>query len=140
MKCSSKTLQYLLYFWNVENSCSIFCYFHFMLLGGKINLAQKEKRRKLYVAKFKAFHCNFSSSINHWFVKSVSSMDCNNNKRSVPCQFFEGYYYQGIKELRRAGREGVRDKFLENSGGVNQEEIFSLYKWNQLPLIYESLS
>ena len=55
-------------------------------------------------------------------------MDCNNNKRSVPCQFLEGYYYQGIKELRRAGREGVRDKFLENSGGVNQEEIFSLYK------------
>ena len=61
-------------------------------------------------------------------MKSVSSMDCNNNKRSVPCQFFEGYYYQGIKELRRAGRERVRDKFLENSGGVNQEEIFSLYK------------
>ena len=35
--------------------------------------------------------------------------------------------YQGIKELRGAGRERVRDKILENSGGVNQEEIFSLY-------------
>ena len=107
MKCSTKTLQNLPYFWNTKThivfSFFISCYFIFFprALIREKNVAWNKKRKTLRgflysknMANFEAFCQNFSSSINHFFSEEWY-VNCGRSAswKNVSLVFFGSVYY-----------------------------------------------